>query len=39
VIELAFLGYLKIQSEHHLCIKTVKILESKVALASESRAR
>jgi hypothetical protein len=36
VIELSFLGYLRIQSEYHLCIKTVKILESKVALASES---
>jgi len=36
IIELAFLGYLRIQSEYHLCIKTVKILESKVALASES---
>lgn len=36
VIELAFLSYLRIQSEYHLCIKTVKILESKVALASES---
>jgi hypothetical protein len=36
VIELAFLSYLRIQSEFHLCIKTVKILESKVALASES---
>ncbi len=36
VIELAFLSYLRLQGEYHLCIKTVKILESKVALASES---
>lgn len=35
VIELSFLGYLRIQSEYHLCIKTVKIVESRVAAASE----
>lgn len=36
VIELSFLGYLRVQGEFHLVIKTVKILESKVALASET---
>ncbi|MBK8265785.1 MAG: hypothetical protein IPK80_31210 [Nannocystis sp.] len=30
VIELAYLGYLKIRGEHHLAIKTMKVLESKV---------
>lgn len=36
VIELSFLGYLRVQGEYHLVIKVVKILESKVALASET---
>jgi hypothetical protein len=36
VIELCFLGYLRVGGEYHLVIKTVKILESKVALASET---
>lgn len=31
VIELSYLGYLRIRGEYHLVIKTVKVLESKVS--------
>lgn len=36
VIELAYVGYLEVQRGYHLAIKTVKVLESKLALASET---
>ncbi len=35
VIELAFVGYLKIRGSFHLAIKTVKVLESRKAAAME----
>jgi hypothetical protein len=38
VIELAYLGYLKIRGEHHLAIKTVKVLESKVVSGGDGGA-
>lgn len=36
VIEVAYLGYLPFRSEHHLVVKTVKILESKAAMSPEN---
>lgn len=36
VIELAYLGYLKVDRGYHLAIKTVKVIESKRAIANES---
>ena len=36
VIELAYLGYLKVDKAYHLAIKTVKVLESRLALATEA---
>jgi len=36
VIELVFVGYLKIEGGYHLAAKTVKVLESKAQLASEA---
>lgn len=35
VIELSYLGYCKVHREYHLVIKTVKVLESKLAVATE----
>lgn len=36
VIELVFVGYLKVEGAFHLAAKTVKVLESKAQLASEA---
>ena len=36
VIELAYLAYLKVDRGYHLAIKTVKVMESKRALANET---
>jgi hypothetical protein len=36
IIELAYLGYFRVQRSYHLAVKTVKVLESKLALATES---
>jgi len=36
VIELAYLGYCRVQKSYQLAVKTVKVLESKLALATES---
>jgi hypothetical protein len=36
VIELVFLGYSKVEGGYHIAVKTVKVLESKAQLASES---
>lgn len=36
VIELVYLCYLKVAGGYHLCVKTVKVLESKAQLASEA---
>lgn len=35
-IEIAYVGYLKVNRGYHLAIKTVKVMESKVAYATES---
>jgi hypothetical protein len=35
-IELAYVGYLRVQKGYHLAIKTVKVLESKRAFATET---
>lgn len=35
-IEVAFVAYLKIRGSYHLAVKTVKVMESKRALATES---
>lgn len=34
-IEVSFLGYLRLQGGYHLAVRTVKVLESKAALATE----
>ncbi|MCX4243427.1 hypothetical protein [Paraliomyxa miuraensis] len=36
VIELSYVGYLRAGREYHLALKTVKVLESKLALATHS---
>jgi len=36
IIDLSYLGYLKVQRGYHLAIKTVKVLESKLAVANET---
>ena len=36
VIELSYLGYCRVQKSYQLAVKTVKVLESKLALATES---
>jgi hypothetical protein len=36
VIELAYLGYCRVQKSYQLAVKTVKVLESKLAMATES---
>jgi hypothetical protein len=36
VIELSYLGYCRVQKAYQLAVKTVKVLESKLALATES---
>lgn len=36
VIELSYLGYCKVARHYHLVIKTVKVLESKLAVTTES---
>jgi hypothetical protein len=36
VIELAYLAYVKVEGGYHLAIKTVKVLESKRAIANET---
>ncbi len=36
VIEMAYVGYLRVQRSFHLAIKTVKVLESKRAIATET---
>lgn len=36
VIELSYVGYLRVQRSYHLAIKTVKVLESKLAAATQS---
>lgn len=36
VIELSYLGYCKVHRNYHLVIKTVKVLESKLAVTTES---
>jgi len=36
VIELSYVGYLRIQRNYHLAIKTVKVLESKLAVATQT---
>ena len=35
-IEIAYVGYLKVKGSYHLAIKSVKVLESKTAYATES---
>ena len=39
VIELSYLGFLKVQGRHHLSVKTVKVLESRVSAATEDPGR
>lgn len=39
VIELSYLGFLKVQGAHHLAIKTVKVLESRISAATEDPGR
>lgn len=36
VIELSFLGYLKVERGYHLAIKTVKVVESRAAVGAEA---
>ncbi|MCA9705686.1 MAG: hypothetical protein KDK70_07555 [Myxococcales bacterium] len=36
VIELSYVGYLRTQRNYHLAIKTVKVLESKLSLATQT---
>ena len=36
VIELSYVGYLRAQRSYHLAIKTVKVLESKLAMATQT---
>jgi len=36
VIELSYVGYLRTQRNYHLAIKTVKVLESKLSVATQS---
>ena len=36
VIEIAYVGYLKIRGHFHLALKTVKVMESKAAMAGEA---
>ncbi|MCH9679930.1 MAG: hypothetical protein K0V04_00735 [Deltaproteobacteria bacterium] len=36
VIELSYVGYMRTQRNYHLAIKTVKVLESKMSLATQS---
>jgi hypothetical protein len=36
VIEMAYLGYFRVQRGYHLAVKTVKVLESKLAFATET---
>lgn len=36
VIELSYLGYLKVQRGYHLAVKTTKIVESRLAMANET---
>ena len=39
VIELCYLGFLKVQNGHHLAVKTVKVLESRLSAATEDPGR
>jgi hypothetical protein len=36
VIELSYLGYCRVQKSYQLAVKTVKVMESKLAMATES---
>lgn len=36
IVELSYLGYLKVQRGYHLAVKTTKVVESRLAMATES---